>query len=178
MKGYALTLDLIKVCREVGIDRDTQGNNCFPINNITSNSYYESPQSIVNFGFRIDERNNIQGLRGSDGYTYAFVSVYFHEDAPMIQDINLNHYRKGLEYWSKSKEERGKESFYDNGYYTREYSSKEFPYRLYFYGCDDSSFTKCYETLEDVQDILSVIKSDECVDTYEFFRDLGFYFTN
>ena len=178
MKGYSIKLNQIGICREVGINRSLPCNNYYPIRNITSNSCYEDSKSIINFGFKVDKDNNIQGLKSSDGCVYAFVAVNFYEDVPTIQEINLNHYRKGLEYWSKSKEERAEESFYDDMYYTREYPSKEFPYRIYFYGCDDSSFTKCYETLEDVKDILSLITSDEYVDTYEFFNDLGFYFTN
>ena len=178
MRHYKIRLDHIKMSREIGIDRDMLDGNCYAIESLSKNPFYIHSNSIINFGFRIEEENNIQGHKATDGFIYAFVSVNHYENVNSIQEINLKHYKEGIEYWSKTKEERAYVHFVADAYYTRERPSKEFPYRVWFYGYDDVLFTKCYATLEDVEDVLTLIKSEKCVNTDEFFDALGFYSTN
>jgi hypothetical protein len=50
---------------------------------------------------------------------------------------------------------------------------------MYICGGDDSSYTKCFSSLEDVDEVLELISEDlDGVDTFAFMKDLQFTFTN
>ncbi len=175
MKYYRMTLDTISLFKRIGREWDKKGANLLPIEDVTDNTYYlDASDSVIHqYAFEIEEDcDNLQGLKVK-GKTYGFVCVTLEANPKSIQEHNLEYHQKGLDYWKENT--TGGRFFYQP--YSREYVSKEFPYRVYLFGCDDSSFTRCYATLEDVENLLELISS-EPLDMQEFTEDLQFTFTN
>lgn len=71
---------------------------------------------------------------------------------------------------------------YDNHYYSSvaliKQKNKEFSYKIYIYGCDDSSYTKYCKTLKEAKEQIYIIKSLAKVIRRSHLEKLGYEFTN
>lgn len=174
MKGYGIRFNTLEIFRNVGREAK-RGNNLYKIEDITDCTYYlsDDPNITNQYAFEVEEDgDNLNSLK-TGGKLYGFVHVTYLPESRSIQEQNLEYFEKGLEYWKNNSD--GNNFFYCP--YTIEYPSKEFPYRVYLFGSDDSSYTRCFATLQDVEDILQIL-SESPMDMYEFCKDLEFIFTN
>ncbi len=164
--------------------------NLYDVKDISDNDYLDwrtrvDKRFIKGYAFRIKKDCDCLGgavSKSDPEYegTYGFVQISFYDDALTIAEQNIKHFKKGLAYWSEPAEYRSDpENCFFSDPYTTTYESAEYPYKMYFMGCDDSTYTKCFRSLEEVHRVLELIADEhDGIDAYAFMEELKFESTN
>lgn len=137
----------------------------------------EQCELILSTIFQVDDKSDcLQSWdRSSDNTLWAVARVMYYPDADSIANIRQQRFDELLE------------DVVDNGktlrntitlFYEDEEPSKEFPYRIYLSGCDDSSYTKYVSDKYEAYALMEVLLEKSPVDTYDYVNTFGFKFTN
>ena len=119
---------------------------------------------IYHFSFSVDKNTDILQT-GEDAK--GFCKVSYQEDVKDIKII-INNYMNDVSCINGNSLKEVAETV----------PCKEKPYKVFIYGVDDSSYTKTYKTLEEVEKVVITLQLFDKIYIKKFIQEYGFVFTN
>lgn len=135
---------------------------------------YEKENGIIRFDFLIDIETDVLQSFNMDTSVLPYSKC-------RIEKINVDKTRKELteEYYENEiKISREKEKYTIYPFEHNITPSKDYPFLIYLYGCDDSSYSKVFSSEKEVKAFLSLISDEKIICTKTLVEQLKFTFTN
>lgn len=123
----------------------------------------------VEFNFIVNKEND---LLQSDENAIATCEITYNEVEKTKNELKAEYY----EYMCSKFKNNYKSGFYE---YEDIYQSKDYPYRVFIYGCDDASYTLLLKELKEVYAFIDyMMENRNLIDTEYLINELNFVYSN